>query len=213
MVPDGYDYWLFDLDGTVVDADPAYTRHVFDRVGERLGREFTDEQVETVWHGLGGPRNRRLEGWGIDPETFWPVFHDIEDPVARAEASYLHGDAADLIAELDGPVGVVTHCQRHLTDAVLDRLDIGDWFDTVVCCTDDLGWKPDPTPVEHAVGDLGVADGHRGVLAGDGDGDVGAAWNAGLDAVHVERHGHDYRGHCILAEYRVESFDDLPRSQ
>jgi phosphoglycolate phosphatase len=47
------------------------------------------------------------------------------------------------------------------------------------------------------------------VLAGDGPQDVGAAWNAGLDGVHVERHGHERRGMCVLGDYRVESFDDL----
>ncbi len=210
MVPDGYDVWLFDLDGTIVDADPAYTHEVFERVGDRIGREFTPREAETLWHGLGGPRDAQLREWDIDPETFWPAFHDIEDPAERAAATYLHEDAAQLVPELDGPVGLVTHCQQHLTDPVLDRLDIRDWFDTVVCCTDELGWKPDPTPVQHALAQLD-AEGD-GVLAGDGDSDVGAAWNAGLDAVHVERHGPRERGHCVLGDYRISSFDQLPRS-
>lgn len=210
MVPDGYDVWLFDLDGTIVDADPTYTHEVFEQVGDRVGREFSNEEAETLWYGLGGPRNPQLREWGIDPETFWPAFHDIEDPQARAEATYLHPDAAEFVAGLDVPVGVVTHSQRHLTDPVLDRLDIRDWFDVVVCCTDELGWKPDPTPVRHALDRLD-ADG-RGVLAGDGDSDVGAAWNAGLDAVHVERHDPDRRGQCVLGDYRISSFEELTQS-
>jgi len=32
-----YDFWLLDLDGTLVD-EWSYTREVFDRVGDRLGR-------------------------------------------------------------------------------------------------------------------------------------------------------------------------------
>jgi len=48
-----------------------------------------------------------------------------------------------------------------------------------------------------------------GVYAGDGASDVGAAWNAGLDAIHVERHGHHRREQCVLGDYRVESFDEL----
>jgi phosphoglycolate phosphatase len=47
------------------------------------------------------------------------------------------------------------------------------------------------------------------VLAGDGANDVGAAWNAGLDGVHVERHDPTRRGQCVLGDYRVESFVDL----
>ena len=210
MVADDYDFWLFDLDGTLVDTEWSYTRETFDRVGDRIGREFTDREAEILWHGLGGARDAQLRDWGVDPEAFWPAFHAVEDPLARAEATYLHEDAARFIAEIDSPVGVVTHCQRFLADPVLDQLDIRDWFDATVCCTDDLGWKPDPGPVEHAMDELGVApDDHVGAMAGDGASDIGAAWNAGLDGIHVERHEPDRRGHCVLGDYRVRSFDDL----
>jgi phosphoglycolate phosphatase len=213
MVADGYDVWLFDLDGTVVDAEWSYRRRAFDRVGDRLGREFTDREVEILWHGLGGSRDRKLREWGIDPEAFWPAFHAVEDPVARAAATTLHGDAARLIRRIDGPVGVVTHCQQFLADPVLDGLDIRDWFDTVLCCTEETGWKPDPAPVRRALRNLGVAvdGGTTGVLVGDGANDVGAAWNAGLDAVHVERHGPVERGQCVLGDRRVRSLDELLR--
>jgi phosphoglycolate phosphatase len=209
MVADDYDYWLFDLDGTLVDAEWSYTRSVFDEVGDRLGRAFTDREAELMWHGLHGPRDALLEAWGIDRERFWAEFHDVEDPQVRAEQTHLHDDAT-FVADLDAPVGLVTHCQRFLTEPVLDHLDVRDWFDVVLCCTDDTGWKPDPAPVESVKGDLGVAhDGHDGILAGDAPSDVGAAWNAGLDAVHVERHDPQTRGHCVRADYRVEQFDDL----
>jgi phosphoglycolate phosphatase len=210
MLADAYDFWLFDLDGTLVDVEWSYTREAFDRVGDRLGREFTDREVELLWHGLNGQRDAQLRAWGVDPQQFWPAFHDVEDPQARAAATYLHEDAA-FIADLDRPVGLVTHCQEFLTDPVLDRLDIRDWFDAVVCCDEELGWKPDPAPVTRTMAEMGI-DGGAGVLAGDGPNDVGAAWNAGLDGIHVERHGHHQRGQCVLGDYRVQSFDELTRS-
>jgi len=208
MVADAYDFWLFDLDGTLVDAEWAYTRDVFDRVGDRLGRAFTDREAYVLWHGLTGARNPQLREWGVEPEAFWQAFHAEEDAVARAEHTFLHDDAA-FVGDLDRPVGLVTHCQRFLAEPVLDHLDVADWFDVVVCCDDDTGWKPDPAPVDVACTGLGVDDGDAGVLAGDGSNDVGAAWNAGLDAVHVERHGHDRRGHCVRGDHRVESFAEL----
>jgi phosphoglycolate phosphatase len=214
MVVGAYDVWLFDLDGTIVDAEWAYTRDVFDRVGARLGREFSDREAEVIWHGLNGARDPQLRAWGIDPAEFWPVFHDEEDPLARAEVTYLHDDAVDLIRDIHrtgAPIGVVTHCQQFLADPVIDHLGIRDWFDTVLCCTEEVGWKPDPAPVEHVLAQLDV-DGDQGVLAGDGTSDIGAAWNAGLDGIHVERHEPDRRGHCVLADYRVESFDELDRT-
>jgi phosphoglycolate phosphatase len=202
-----YDYWLFDLDGTVVDVDPDYAREVFDEVGDRLGVGFTDRDVAVLWHGLQGSRDDYLRRHkGVAATEFWRVFHEVEDPATRAAATSLHADA-EFVADLAVPVGVVTHCQRYLAEPALDHLDVRDWFDAVVCCDDDLGWKPDPAPVHEAIGRLSV-DGD-GVLAGDGPGDVGAAWNAGLDAVHVERHGPGVRGQCVLADHRVRSFADL----
>jgi len=219
MVAEEYDVWLLDLDGTLVDVERSYVHEVCGRVGDRLDAPFSEAEAEALWYGLGDRRRRTLARHGLDAATFWETFHEEEDPIARAEATYLYDDAT-AVADLDAPVGLVTHCQPYLTDPVLDRLDIGDWFDAVVCCSEETGWKPDPAPVERALrrvggGDRVATDGgrpadvSRGVLAGDRAADVGAAWNAGLDAVHVERHGPDRRGGCVLGDHRVESFDEL----
>jgi len=208
-----YDFHLFDLDGTLVDAEWSYTRAVFDRVGDRLGRRFSDREAHVLWHGLGGPRGDTLRELGVDPDDFWPAFHAVEDPIARAEATYLHDDAARLLDRVDdagGPTGLVTHCQRFLAEPVLDRVDLDGRFDAVVCCTDETGWKPDPAPIELAMRELGVDSRRdRGYYVGDGESDVGAAWNAGLDAVHVERVGHADRGRCVLGDHRVDRLDEL----
>ncbi|MFB6113567.1 MAG: HAD family hydrolase [Halodesulfurarchaeum sp.] len=209
MSPEAYDFWLLDLDGTLVDTEWEYTRSVFDRVGDRIGREFSDREAEILWHGLGGSRNAFLRELGFDPPSFWEAFHEVEDPQSRAEATFLYDDAA-FVADLDVPVGVVTHSQPFLSDPVLENLGIEDWFDVVVNCSADLGWKPDPAPVELAMDRLSVdPDAHRGVLAGDAESDVGAAWNAGLDGIHVERHDPCRRGKCVLGDFRITSFEDL----
>ena len=208
-----YDVHLFDLDGTFVDAEWSYTRDVFDRVSDRLGRSFSDREAYVLWHGLGGPRAETLRELGVDPDAFWPAFHAVEDPIARAEATYLHDDAArllDRVGDLGGKTGLVTHCQRFLADPVLDELDLRGRFDAVVCCTDETGWKPDPAPIELAMKELGADPrAARGYYVGDGESDVGAAWNAGLDAVHVERVGHADRGRCVLGDRRVRRLDEL----
>ncbi|ERH00378.1 MAG: haloacid dehalogenase family protein [Halonotius sp. J07HN6] len=212
MVADEYDFWLFDLDGTLVDAKWEYVRKVFDRAGDRLNYRFSDREAEVIWHGLGGQRNQLIRDCGLDPEAFWTVFHEVEDPRERAAASVLHDDAAELLATLNRrsiPVGIVTHCQEFLTEPVLSQLDLHDRFDSVVCCGDEIGWKPDPAPVARAMEDLGITEPQRGILAGDAHVDVAAAWNAGLDSVHVERHGHERRGQCVLGDYRVNSLDAL----
>lgn len=204
----GYDVWLWDLDGTLVDTEWWYVRACFDEVGTRLGTEFSDEAATRIWNGIGGSRQATLRAYGVDPERFWPAFHAVEDPRARAEATYLYDDAAP-VGGLDGPVGLVTHCQQFLADPVLELLDIRDWFDTVVCCTDETGWKPDPAPVETALNRLD-APSRNGVLVGDAASDVGAAWNAGLDGVHVERHDPQRRGFCVIGDHTVDSLHAVP---
>ena len=209
MTDSTYDRWVFDLDGTLVDVEPKYVRSVFDRVGDRLGYAFSDRQADVIWHGFGGPRNEALSSWGVDPEQFWTAFHEVEDPAARADATFLYPDAA-VVGDIDAPTALVTHCQSYLTEAVLSELDIEDWFDTVVCCTESTGWKPDPKPVELALSALD-ADG-EGVLVGDGPHDIGAAWNAGLDGAHVERHGPERRGLCVVGDHRLSRVDELAQS-
>lgn len=223
MVPDEYEVWLFDLDGTLVDAEWTYVREVFDRVGDRLGRRFTDHQAEVLWHGLEGRRDGKLREWGMDPEAFWPAFHGVEDPASRAAASYLHKDAERLVRQINAqgrPTGIVTHCASFLAWPVVSNLGIEDWFDVILPCSNETGWKPDPAPIYQALGEIETVTGTPsdstagldGVFVGDGSNDVGAAWNAGLDAIHIERHGHERRRRCVLADHRVTSFDELPRS-
>ena len=203
----GYDFWLFDLDGTLVDVEPSYVHAVMRAVGDRVGHRLSDRQAERLWHGIGATPEELLARWGIDPGAFWTAFHEVEDPIARAEASYLHPDAA-VVGDLGAPVGIVTHCQDYLTGPVLEAVDVRDWFDAVVCCSEDTGWKPDPRPVERAIAELPDA-GSSGVLVGDTPTDIGAAWNAGLDAVHVERHGPERRGCCVRADRRIGALDEL----
>jgi phosphoglycolate phosphatase len=204
-----YDFWLLDLDGTLVDVEPSYVHGVMGEVGSRLGAGITDRQAEILWHGFGGQRERVLKSLDVDPTAFWDEFHEVEEPTARAESTFLYDDAR-FVADLDRPTGLVTHCQQYLTEPVLRHHDIADWFDAVVCCSDDLGWKPDPAPVERAMVDLGVAEnGHAGVLAGDSAEDVGAAWNAGLDGIHVQRYDPDERGFSVMGDRRIRSFEEL----
>jgi len=210
MTDPAYDFCLLDLDGTLVDIELEYARGVLDRVGSRLDYDFDDHQVERLWYGLQAPRNDLLRTWGVDVEAFWTVFHDEEDPGSRAAATDLYADARRFLERTEVPLGVVTHCQGYLTGPVLESLDLEDRFDAVVCCSDETGWKPDPQPVELAMEQLGVAgNGHRGVLVGDGPQDIGAAWNAGLDGIHVERHDPADRGHCVVGDRRIASLDAL----
>jgi len=206
--PDQYDFWVLDLDGTLVDVEAEYARSVVRRVGDRLGRGFTDREADALWYGFGGARGTVLDRHGIDPGGFWQVFHEVEDPASRAASTFLYEDAS-VVGELDAPVALVTHCPASFARPVLAHHDITDWFDAVVCCTDETGWKPDPEPVRRALNGLGARREGRGALVGDNPEDVGAAWNAGLVGVHVTRHDPARSGQCVLGDHRIDGLDSL----
>ena len=207
MAPPAYDFWLLDLDGTLVDVEHGYKRELLAEVGDRLGVSFADGDVTRVWHGSTATRRDVLESKGLTERGFWAAFDAVDDPERRVEATYLYEDAA-VVAGLDGPTGIVTHCPAPITEQVLAHLDIRDWFDTVVCCDESVGWKPDPAPIREAMGGLSV-NGGSGVYAGDGPHDIGAAWNAGLDGIHVDRHDSALRGEYVFADHSVRAFTDL----
>jgi phosphoglycolate phosphatase len=144
---------------------------------------------------------------GLRPEPFWNAFHDIESPERRAAASHLYPDTEPFVKSVDAPVGLVTHCQEFLTGPVLENLGIDGWFDTIVCCTDETGWKPDPAPVKLAIDQLGVSG--QGVLIGDDPSDVGAAWNAGLAGIHIQRRNPNRVGQCVRGDRRVDTLTEL----
>jgi phosphoglycolate phosphatase len=206
--PERYDYWVLDLDGTLVDVDPEYVRSTVRRVGEQLGRAFTDREADVLWYGFGTARGAVLDQYGIDPGRFWRVFHETEDPVQRAASTYLYSDAS-AVGDLEGPVALLTHCRERLARRVLARHGIREWFDAVVCCTDETGRKPSPEPVERAVAGLDVGGDPDGALVGDNPEDVGAARNAGLAGVHVARHDPARIGRCVLGDHRIEGLDAL----
>ena len=226
MAPPAYDFWLLDLDGTLVDVEFGYKRELLSEVGDRLGVAFADPEIQRVWHGSTASRQGVLESKGLTERQFWSTFDEADDPTTRVEATYLYEDAA-VVRGLDAPTGIVTHCPAPITAKVLSHLDIRDWFDTVVCCDEAIGWKPDPAPIREAMADLSVSangngaggnaaggngtngNGAAGVYAGDGPHDVGAAWNAGLDGIHVDRHDAALRGEYVFADHSVRAFTDL----
>ena len=209
MSSGAYDFWLLDLDGTLIDVEQQYIYDVVDAVGKRFGIGFSEWEAEMLWYGPSRSRATIMDRRGIEPELFWDVFHEVEQPEQRAAASHLYPDAEQFIQSIDRPLGLVTHCQAFLTGPVLEGLGIRDWFDTVVCCTDETGWKPDPTPLELAMDDLGVRGNARGALVGDDPGDVGAAWNAGLTGIHIERRDPERIGQCVRGDRRIRSLTEL----
>ncbi len=199
-----FDSYLFDLDGVIVDVEDSYRRKIFDEVSEVTGRQYTDSQIQRLWHGVGGEsREGILESWGENPREFWRIFDWFDAPERRLQHTYVYPDA-DVLTSLEGPVGVVTHSPRDLAESALEKADLLDVVDEVVACSYETGYKPDPTPIEMCLERVG-ADPDGAALVGDSESDVQGAWNAGIAGGHVDRIDHP-----IDADFRVESLRELP---
>lgn len=186
-----FDGYLFDLDGVLVDVSDAYKHEIFAEVEDELERSFTDDQIRNLWHGLGAEsRDDILRSWGIDePRRFWEVFDALDTPERRIEHTYAYEDA-DVVADIDAPTGVVTHSPYELAEPALERAGLDGHVDALVSCSYELGWKPDPAPIEKCAREAGAPLGEETVLIGDSASDVRGAWNAGIAAGHVDRVGH-----------------------
>jgi phosphoglycolate phosphatase len=183
-----FDFYVFDLDGVLVDVRDSYRREVFQDVGDELGRSFTEDEMDRLWYGLGSDRKEILRDWGYDPREFWEVFDAIDTPERRVEHTYAYDDTK-VLDEIEAPKGVVTHSPPALADRALEKTGLGEKFDSVVCCSYELGYKPEPEPIRVCLDEIGASPDDT-VMIGDSVSDVRGAWNAGLTAGHIDRVGH-----------------------
>jgi len=155
---------LFDFDGTVIDSGSiilASMRHATKTV---LGREIPDEELGRAVGGSGLIEQMRL----IDSDR-------VDELVAcyRAHNEPLHAE----LAECAGMTDVLTALKE-------EGRTLEQFFDIVVGSDDTERHKPDPAPLEHALGLLGAAR-DKSVYVGDSPFDIRAAKGAGMHSVAV----------------------------
>lgn len=175
---------LFDLDGTVVDTIPHILASFRHATAEVLGAALSDE---VLMHHVGVPLARQMR-----------YFTDDEDEADRLLASYrafnhrTHDDMARVypnsVAALTAlhaaglPMGIVTSKSRVMAERAIALFDLGRFFDVLVTADDTDRHKPDPLPVIHASGILGIEP-VRLVYVGDSPADIAAGKGAGAATV------------------------------
>ena len=175
---------LFDFDGTVIDSGAiiiASMRHATKTV---LGRDIPDEELGRAVGGSGLLEQMRL----LDPNR-------VDELVAcyREHNEPLHADLAecagmtDVLTELKDEgrrLGVVTAKRQETVKLAFSYLPLERFFDVVVGSDDTMRHKPDPEPLQHALGLLGAAA-DDAAYVGDSPFDVRAAKAAGVHAIAV----------------------------
>ncbi|MDE0856441.1 MAG: phosphoglycolate phosphatase, partial [Nevskia sp.] len=193
---------LFDLDGTLLDTLPDIAAAV-DRTLLGLSLPVAGPLRVRGWVGNGVKllMERALRHAGADPAaTLQPALeafaaHYAEDYTQRS--TLYPGVAATLpaLAARGLALAVCTNKPRRFVAPLLDHFGIGSYFSALVSGDTLPRQKPDPAPLLHLAGRLGLPAADC-LVVGDSRNDVQAARAAGMAVAAVSygyNHGEDIR--------------------
>jgi phosphoglycolate phosphatase len=215
-----YPGYLFDLDGTLIDTAPdlnaalnfALREHNFKTVDESLTRH---------WIGHGGKVmvEQALDLQALD---FQEHRADNSDSVLDAFLAYYEDHVAvlsqpypavlDALASLTARgarMAVVTNKMTTFSVAIMDALNMAQYFDCIVGGDTATSPKPAADPALHACAKLGIAPADA-LFVGDSETDVLCARAAGCPVVCVrDGYNHGVAAEKLGADAIIESFSDL----
>lgn len=212
---------LFDFDGTLYDSAPDIA-WCANEVRRTQGLAPIDEARIRNYIGNGSERllhrclTDSLEG-EVPMERYESarlVFHDLY-LANLSQRSKWYPHAPELIATVNAvglPAALVTNKPTRFTLRLLEELDVGHHFASVVCGDTLPTRKPDPDMLLHAAEHAGV-DPAACVMVGDSQIDLAAARAAGMTAVFVT-HGYcrDVEATAAEADVVCESLAEVRRA-
>ncbi len=175
---------LFDLDGTLIDTIELILESFRYATTKVLGRELPrDELLRNVGQPL-ATQMREFSPAHADEllrvyrEYNWANHDSMADEYPGTER------ALEELRERGFALGVVTSKGEPMTRRGLELFDLGRYFDCVVTADDVPNHKPDPYPLRHAAGIIGV-DVSLCAYVGDSPHDMAAALAADAVAIGV----------------------------
>ena len=197
---------IFDLDGTIIDNSEDYMELMLRRVGKDLGQDLGIEHARELWYSVNAEsRDSVIRRWGFNPDRFWTIFNKYENVDEKVRSTYLHDDAA-ILKGLEMPKGIVTHTSYDHTDKLLKKVGMREFFNPIVACTEETGYKPSPLPLIYCLVDMKLKPDDVAYV-GDTLSDILAAKNAGVKSIYINR----FRRHIdATPDYEIDSMAKLP---
>jgi len=192
---------LFDMDGVLADVSQSY-RTAIVRTAASYGVAVTAEDIAAAKR-----RGNANDDWQVTRSLLADrgVVLPLAAVTERFEGFYAElRDRERLLVcrerlrawQQRFRLGVVTGRPREQAEFFLERVGIRDLFDVVVC-REDAALKPDPAPVQLALGQLGVSSAW---MLGDTVDDLVAARRAGVLPIGIGSELDGASAACVLAQ-------------
>ncbi len=201
-----YPTLLFDLDHTLIDSDEserlAY-EHTMATIGLAEPGTHFDRYVSinrSMWSAVEAGemqpsevRHRRFEQFtaelDIDADP-----HEMADAFVWGLGNFgeLYHGAREVLDALagDAVLAMVTNGLSDVQRARIDRLDLGDYFQTVIISSEVGATKPRPEIFDLAFEGLGRPERSEALMIGDSlTSDIAGGRNSGVDTCWYNRHG------------------------
>ena len=192
MKPQNKPLAIFDVDGTLVDSrriislsmDAAFKAEGLLAPGYEVTRTIVGLSLELAIDKI-APRDVGADGVARLAQSYKDAFIEFrKDPATQAP---LYDGALELLETLkaDGwEIGVATGKSRRGLDALIERMDLGRFFDAHYCASDGAS-KPDPFMVEANLKALSRLP-HEAVMIGDTSFDIHMGQNADVATIGVD---------------------------
>lgn len=178
-----YEYYLFDMDGTLIDSIPFIVdafQLTFEQV---LGRREPDES--SIRQNIGLPLADFLRIYSPDRvEELMAAYLRNYDILFEQRGVPLFGGVRELLCALHERgkrLAVVTSKRLEPIEQLIAVHGLEGLFDALICREDCAKGKPDPEPVLIAMERLGAANKSEVVFVGDSIHDLRCGKNAGVD--------------------------------
>ncbi|MGB5492587.1 MAG: HAD-IA family hydrolase [Woeseiaceae bacterium] len=195
-----FDLVLFDLDGTLADTAPDMVATLQEMQADH-GQELIPYDLGRSNVSNGAMGLLRVGFPDLDEEQRQLLVHEYVERYAEhlCELTRVFAGVDSLLDRLDGagcPWGVVTNKPEHLTNPLLEALELADRSICAISGDTLSVRKPEPGPILLGC-DIAGIDAHRSIYIGDASRDVEAGLRAGTAT--------------IAAAYGYVTEDDDPR--
>jgi len=207
--------FIFDLDGTLVDALPDIRANA-NRALEALGYEFQLSLDETRPHVGGGAQKlaSSVLGKGMDDPDTMALYHAFADIYEQHPADFSKPfpgvmETLQALKAAGMQLSCVTAKPAKARVQVLDRMGITPFLTHALSPEDGFAKKPAPDMLYECCRVMGVTP-EETVMVGDTRFDIEAGFNAGCHTVAFAEHGYqplpaEFKGRVM----RLPAFTDL----